>query len=260
MRTTTQQVTRDRVSIPTHSLAEAGAALAGRPYARRGVTPLDRPVRVLLVDDRDIVRCALGVTLRHADANIDIIGDSDVRDAAAAVARTLPDIIVLDLEGRGVDDVAVTRTLAELAPDAEVIVLTARDEYDQLLPLLEAGVRGLLGRDTGMRELLDAIRVVATGDVYLRPTIARQLAQSRAPEPERDEMQFASLSARERSVLTLTAAGYNGPEVGAQLGITAKTVDTYKQRIEDKVGLSHRAEYVRFALRLGLLHAEQLSA
>ena len=105
-------------------------------------------------------------------------------------------------------------------------------------------------------DLLDAIRVVASGDIYVRPAVARLLASAIVPQPKSVDSvarRYASLSDRERTVLGMVAEGFNGPEIGARLGITAKTVDTYKQRIEDKLGLSHRSDYVRFALDAGLL-------
>jgi len=98
--------------------------------------------------------------------------------------------------------------------------------------------------------------VVASGEVYVRPAVANALAESKVPNaPSRIDARsrMAVLSKREQAVLTLTARGYNGPEIGEQLGITAKTVDTYKQRIEDKLGMSHRSEYVRLALEADLL-------
>jgi two-component system, NarL family, response regulator NreC len=96
---------------------------------------------------------------------------------------------------------------------------------------------------------------VAKGDVYVRPTAARVLAKglTRKDPQEEDRDRFGRLTERERDVLRLTAQGYSAPEIGEKLFISPKTVDTYKQRINEKLGLSHRAHYVQFALRLGLL-------
>ena len=124
------------------------------------------------------------------------------------------------------------------------------------IDVLHAGARGYLRKDADDHDLLDAIRVVAAGDFYVRPAVARRLAQSAVPDTDHSRTyltQYESLSDREQTVLRLVAIGYNGPEIGRQLGITAKTVDTYKQRIEEKLGLAHRTAYVRFALQAGLL-------
>ena len=106
-------------------------------------------------------------------------------------------------------------------------------------------------------ELLDAIRVVASGDVYVRPSVARLLATQMVlrsePGADTPRARLALLSNRERTVLQLVAEGYNGPEIGERLRITAKTVDTYKQRIHEKIGLANRPAYVRFAIDVGLL-------
>lgn len=129
-------------------------------------------------------------------------------------------------------------------------------EEEMLFPVLAAGARAFLSKAAVDRDLGDALRVIAAGDVYIRPTVANELANSRierAPQQTDARSRMARLSNREQSVLTLTAQGSNGLEIGQQLGITAKTVDTYKQRIADKLGMSHRAEYVRFALEAGVL-------
>ena len=248
------------VTIPLHSLADAGRVLSARPYARRGVaTPEQRP-RVMIVDDHALVRKAFNALLGHGNTFVTIVGDCAVSAVVELARVQRPDVILLDLDGLGADDVAVTRDLAQALPSVRVIALTVQDEHERLLPLLEAGARGFVGRDASVRELVDAIAVVSSGDVYVRPAIARELARDEegaTPLHGDDERSFAMLSARERAVFALTAEGYNGPEVGTRLGITSKTVDTYKQRIEDKLGVSHRSEYVRFAVRLGLLGVER---
>ena len=105
------------------------------------------------------------------------------------------------------------------------------------------------------RELVEAIRVVAAGDTYVRPHVARLLATTvrRRAQPDARREAFDTLSDREQTVVRLIAEGYNGPEIGQQLGISPKTVDTYKQRIEEKLGIAHRTEYVRLALALDLI-------
>jgi len=139
-----------------------------------------------------------------------------------------------------------------------VLVLTMHAEEERLLPLLEAGASGYLSKEAAERELVDAIRVVAAGDAYVRPRVARMLAAHERAKTHSAEghrrAAFEALSERERTVARLTAEGYGGAEIGRQLGISNKTVETYKQRIEEKLGLRHRTEYVRLALEIGLLH------
>jgi DNA-binding NarL/FixJ family response regulator len=130
-------------------------------------------------------------------------------------------------------------------------------EDARLVCLLEAGARGYLSKEASTRDLLDAVRVVASGAIYVRPAAARVLA---ADLVERQDSttprgRLKQLSARERTVLEILAQGYSGLEAARQLGVSGKTIDAYKHRIFAKLGLAHRTEYVRFALEAGVLAA-----
>jgi DNA-binding NarL/FixJ family response regulator len=244
-------------SIPTTTLADAGAALASRPHVRRGVMLPDRPLRVLLADDHVVVRTALRVMLQRVAPDVTVVGEASSGNEAVALAlRLAPDVVLMDLDMPDGDGEEATRTLTTVAPTTRVLILTMHAEDDRLLDLLRVGARGFLRKDADDHDLVDGIRVVASGDFYVRSVVARRLADSTAPKTDTTHnllKQYESLSNREQTVLRLVAIGYNGPEIGQQLGITAKTVDTYKQRIEEKLGLTHRTAYVRFALHAGLL-------
>jgi DNA-binding NarL/FixJ family response regulator len=254
---TTTMERHTEAEIPHGTLAEVGHDLAARPYARRGVPARMEPIRVMLVDDHALVRAGFKSVL-HGCADIAIVGEAGDGQMAVSVAtRVHPEVIVMDLDMPVCDGLTATRRLREAIPDARVLIVTMYDEHEKLLAVLEAGARGYLSKGAAERELADAIRVVASGDVYVRPAVARALAESNVEPPrERTDARgrLERLSHREQTVVLLTAKGFNGPEIGRQLGITAKTVDTYKQRIEEKLGLSHRTEYVRFALEAELLH------
>lgn len=249
------------VAIPSTSLAEAGAALATQPFVRRGAPSPDRLLRVVLVDDHTVVRMALRLMLQRVAPDIMVVGEAaSGRDALELVLRLTPDVVVMDLDMPGGDGEEATRAITCASSTIHVLILTMHEEKERLLGVLRAGARGYLSKDADDHDLVDAIRVVASGDAYVRPAIARKLAQSPIPAAEElsaYSVQFESLSEREQTVLKLTAIGYNGPEIGRQLGISAKTVDTYKQRIEEKLGLTHRTTYVRFALHAGLLSVER---
>ena len=244
-------------SIPHTTLADAGAALAARPYAQRGIASPLREIRVVLADDHTIFRTALKELLHRAAPEVTVVGEASSGDEAVElVERLRPEIIVMDLEMPRGDGLTATRTLVDGGLAVSVLILTMHTEEERLLPLLRAGARGYLAKDVAERELVDAIRAVAAGDIFVQPRVARLLAASSTPAHEHSVSprdQFTTLSEREQSVLHLVAEGFNGPEIGVQLGISPKTVDTYKQRIQDKVGLSHRTEYVRFAIDAGLL-------
>lgn len=212
-------------------------------------------IRVVLADDHAIVRAGLKAVLARA-ADIEVVGEaSDGEEAVAMAERLDPDVLVMDVSMPRLDGIGATKRLTERGPRPRVLVLTMHVEEEYLVPLLEAGAAGYLVKSIADRDLVDAIRAVDRGDMYVRPTAARVLAREltrKDPEAE-DRKRFEKLTARERDVLRLTAQGFSAPEIGERLFISPKTVDTYKQRIGEKVALHHRADYVRFALRLGLL-------
>ncbi|MEO8622418.1 MAG: response regulator transcription factor [bacterium] len=238
------------VAIPHGTLAEVGRALADRPYARRGAPLSEHPIRVMLVDDHTIVRAGLKALL-HGSPDIGVVGEAAGGDEALILARRLtPDVIVMDLHMPNGDGASTTRQLQRFMPEVRVLILSMDGEREKLVACLTDGARGYLSKHVAERELAEAIRVVAAGDVYVRPAVARELAATPSAMPDRSAeagARLTQLSARERTVFERTAAGFNGPEIGQQLGITAKTVDTYKQRIAAKLGISHRSDYVRLA-------------
>ena len=236
-------------------LARVGASLAGRPYARRGVSMSSETIRVMLVDDHTLVREGLRLVLRTAP-DIVVAGEAENGVAAVALARQLtPDVILLDLDMPGGDGMTALRELRKTSPEIRVLILTVHAEHERLLTQLDAGARGYLTKEAAARDLVEAIRVVAAGEVYVRPMAARILASAVVPEraAQTARGRFQALSERERTVLRLVAQGYNGAEIARQLGISTKTVDAYKHRVQAKLGFQHRTEYVRFALEAGVL-------
>jgi len=215
-------------------------------------------IRVILVDDHAVVRAGLKAVLGSA-RDIDVVGEgSNGTEAIALAGRLHPDVVVMDLAMQGMDGIAATKALASSEGGPRVLVLTMHPEEDYLVPLLEAGAAGYLVKTVADRELVDAVRTVARGELYVRPAAARILAKGLKKKDEHadDRARYEKLTDRERDVLRLTAAGYTAPEIGEKLFISPKTVDTYKQRINEKLGLQHRADYVKLALKLGLLEAE----
>jgi DNA-binding NarL/FixJ family response regulator len=212
-------------------------------------------IRVILADDHAVVRAGLRAVLGAAP-DIDVIGEASNGTEAVQLADTLdPDVVVMDLTMDGMDGATATREIVGKHLRARVLVLTMHAEEDYLIPVLEAGAAGYLMKNAADRELVDAVRTVARGDMFIRPSAAKILAQgvTKKDPLNADRTRFERLTDREQNVLRLTAQGYSAPEIGERLFISPKTVDTYKQRIGDKLGLTHRAEYIAFALKLGLL-------
>lgn len=225
-------------------------------------------IRVVLVDDHQIVRAGLKAVLSTAK-DITVVGEgSNGRDALALAERLDPHVIVMDLSMPEMDGLTATQELQKLNANRvqsadepatrRVLVLTMHTEDEHLVSLLEAGAGGYLLKSVADRELVDAVRTVAAGDVYVQPTAARALARGLAKRDgsAEERARFERLTDREQVVLKMVAEGYTAPEIGEHLTISPKTVDTYKQRIGEKLGLTHRTDYVRFALKLGLLKSD----
>lgn len=212
-------------------------------------------IKVVLADDHAVVRAGLKAVLSGAK-DIQVIGEaSNGRDAVAMVQRMNPDVVVMDLTMEPMDGAEAMKQLVASGTKTRVLILTMHSPEEALVPLLEAGAAGFLEKSAADRELVDAVRAVAHGDTYIQPAAASILAGGFRKRAERadERTKFDKLADRERDVLRYIAGGFTAPEIGEKLFISPKTVDTYKQRISEKLGLAHRSEYVQFALKLGLL-------
>ena len=219
---------------------------------------IDDQIRVILADDHAVVRAGLKAVLGAAKDIVVISEASNGREVVALAERLKPDVVVMDLSMRDTDGLAATKEIVAKGPTPRVLVLTMHAEEEYLVQALEAGAAGYLVKSAADRELVDAVRAVAHGDVYVQPSAGRVLARGlkRSDKAADERARFEKLTQRERDVLRLVAEGYTAPEIGVKLFISPKTVDTYKQRIGEKLGLTHRADYVKFALKLGLLSAD----
>lgn len=214
-------------------------------------------IRVILVDDHAVVRAGLKAVLGGA-RDIEVVGEaSNGREAVALADRLKPDVAVMDLSMPEMDGREATQELAKKGLATRVLVLTMHAEEEYLMSALQAGVAGYLVKSAADKELVSAVRALAHGDVWMGPGAGRVLAKSlTAKDPAKAERErYERLTERERDVLRLVAEGYSAPEIGEKLFISPKTVDTYKQRIHEKMGFAHRADYVKLALRLKLLEA-----
>ncbi|HEU4562969.1 MAG TPA: response regulator transcription factor [Longimicrobium sp.] len=213
-------------------------------------------IRVFLVDDHAVMRAGLRALLA-SEPDISVVDEAGTGEAAVELAEMhRPDVVVMDLSMPGVGGLAATRQIAARGLPTRVLALTLHGESEYLLPMLEAGGAGYITKSSADTSLVEAIRVVARGDVYLDPGAARLLVKNyREPKDTGREQPISRLSAREREVLALTAEGFSSAEIGVRLGISGKTVETYRERLMEKLGLHHRSELVRLALREGLLAA-----
>jgi DNA-binding NarL/FixJ family response regulator len=206
-------------------------------------------IRILLVDDHDLLRSALRSRLER-ELDIDVVGEASTADDAIAKSRRLkPDIVLLDLLMPRKSGADAIPDLLRVSPETRVIVVSSQAVASSVRRALAAGAAGYLPKSSSDRELLAAIRKVASGSGYVEPGLGAELVvprQTPALEP---------LSERERDVLQLLALGHTNQEIGKQLYISVRTVDTHRAHIMMKLGLESRAELVMFALANGVIGA-----
>jgi len=218
---------------------------------------MSEPIRILLVDDHTVLRAGLRALL-DAEPDMEVVGEASTGEEGLEQAKKLkPDVVVMDLSMPGMGGLEATRQIAALDLPTRILVLTMHAEEEYLLAVLEAGGSGYVKKTSADEDLTNAIRTVARGEVFLYPSAAKLLLQGfrvRGEPSEPDPLE--KLTEREREVLSYTAEGFSSSEIGEKLFISPKTVDTYRSRIMVKLGLNHRSELVRFALRTGLLRPD----
>lgn len=212
------------------------------------------PLRIVLADDHEVVRFGLR-TLVDSSPGMRVVGEA--RNGEEAIARALelrPDVLVMDISMPGLDGAAATERISRECPGIRVLALTAHDDRGHLTRLLQAGAAGYVLKRAAVDELVRAIRTVAEGGTYVDPLLAGKLLRT-AAHPFRADASAVTdpLSDREEEVLRLIVWGHSNKEIAHQLGISTKTVETYKARITDKLGLQGRAEMVRYAVQRGWL-------
>jgi DNA-binding NarL/FixJ family response regulator len=215
-------------------------------------------VRVLLVDDDDLMRAGLTAVL-SSDEAIDVVGEAP--DGRAAVERAIelrPDVVLMDVRMPGLDGIAATRELLAVSPDVKVVVLTTFEQDDYIFGALSAGASGFLLKRTRPEELIAAIHTVAAGDSLLSPSVTRTVIQRLAGQPAPDavaESRLDELTARERDVLELIARGLSNGEIAAKLVIEESTVKTHVRHILRKLRLRDRVQAVIFGYESGLIRS-----
>lgn len=207
-------------------------------------------IRLLLVDDHQIVRAGLRMLLQ-TEPDMEIVGEAGSGDEALQAAQTLhPDVIVMDIAMSGMGGIEATRQIKSLCPSAAILALTMYEDEQYFFAMLHAGASGYVPKRAAPDELAQAIRAVSRGEVFLYPTLARVLmreftqhAQGSRPE----------LTPRELEVLALIAEGYTNRQIAERLCISVKTVDRHRENILRKLNLHSRVELVKYALRKGLI-------
>ena len=214
-------------------------------------------VRVLIVDDQALVRSGFRMILEARD-DLEVVGEAENGAQALELARVLaPDVVLMDVRMPVLDGVEATRRLLESGSGARVIILTTFDLDEYVFEALRAGASGFLLKDVQPAQLAEAIRIVASGEALLAPSITRRLldrfaasfdASEKQPPPELD-----SLTPRELEILRLIAAGLSNAEIAAELVVSETTVKTHVSSVLRKLQLRDRVQAVVLAYEAGLV-------
>lgn len=220
--------------------------------------PRSKPLRVLIADDHAILRAGLRALLDpHPD--FEVVGEAEsAREAVEVTHRLRPDIVLLDLNLPDVHGLEILPVLRAAAPEARILVLTMYTDPAYLRQALRVGAAGYIPKHAADTELLTALQAVARGEVYIHSSLTYALLNEVVEKPAVDTLdeRWEQLSPREQEVLRLVAMGYTSAEIAQRLNLSPKTVDTYRARGMEKLGLTTRAALVRFALQKGLLRLE----
>ena len=226
-------------------------------------SPDTAPIHVALVDDQALIRSGLAMLI-DSQPDLEVVAQaSDGREAAASVAVAGADVVLMDVRMPGMDGIEATRALLRRSDAPRVVVLTTFDLDEHVMDAIEAGASGFLLKDAPPEELLAAIRTVHRGDAVIAPSTTRRLMAHMAPrlrqdaareaECEREVAAVASLTPREREVLTAMASGASNPEIAADLVLSEATVKTHVGRVLAKLAARDRVQAVLVAHRAGLV-------
>src|SRR5206468_2229304 len=212
---------------------------------------LNMAVTVVLADDHPVVRQALRLLLEREQ--FEVLGEaSDGLEAIDLAERLRPDVVVLDLAMPTLNGIGAVREIAKVSPRTKTILLTMHTEEHHILEALRVGVKGCVSKTQAAEHLLQAIREVCAGGVYLSPSVSGAVVQAYLGKTE---LPHDPLTGRERQVLQLVAEGKTTKEIAVILGVTVKTAESHRSKLMEKLDIHSTAGLVRYAIRRGLVVA-----
>lgn len=217
-----------------------------------------RPLRVVIVDDHEIVRQGVRLMAESVDG-VEVVGEASTGTEALELCRKLhPDVTLMDIDMPEMDGVEAARHLRSDVPDTDVLMLTVHEDGETIFDAVSAGAAGYLMKSSGLEEVGSALRAIQQGGAYMTPLAARRALKYLARQAE--EVQQAARATdvtteREREILVLLAKGYSAKEVADELGISERTVNTHVGHIYRRLGVRNRVDAVRVGMRLGLVES-----
>jgi DNA-binding NarL/FixJ family response regulator len=206
-------------------------------------------IPILIADDHGVLRAGLRALL-SAEPDLEVVADADNgKDALSLALKLQPEVILLDVNMPGLGGIEVTRQLKEALPKARVLILTVHEDESLVQEAIQAGASGYIIKRAVESELIDAIRAVKRGDLYVHPAMTRALLREIAPHPPHqpgDDL-IEALTRREIDVLKLIAQGYTNRQTAAALNISVRTVESHRANLMGKLNLRSRVDLVRYA-------------
>ena len=211
-------------------------------------------IRILIADDHGVLRAGLRALL-SAEPELEVVDEASSGSEALNLAKDLqPDMVLLDISMPELGGIEVTRRLKEMIPDVRVLILTVHEDESLLQEAIQAGASGYIVKRAVESELIDAIKAVWRGDLYIHPAMTRALLKEMSPSPSpNNEALVESLTPREVEVLRLIAQGYTNRQMADMLSISVRTVESHRSNLMGKLDLHSRVELVRYAKENNLI-------
>lgn len=217
---------------------------------------MSKKIRLMLVDDHDMVRAGLRALLR-GHSEMEVVGEAADGEQAISLAKTLaPDVVLMDIALPGINGIEATRRIRAENPGVQVLVVTAHDSPEYFFELMKAEAVGYVLKEATPDDLYTAIRAAHRGQAYFYPSIARYLLNDylrRVRSGHEDRVHYDGLTDREREILRLIANGHSNREIAEMLVISVNTAEAHRGHIMQKLNLHTRAELVRYAIKSGLI-------